>query len=165
MQNNNDFSIVDCEEFLKNKYNEGSLFLLEKYLDALPYDWLDTVTFIFTNGIDQRKDAHVVIMEDDESRRFLKVTSFSEIPIFILSDKEINGKKIIWNILLTKEYIDGDPDPKKLFIGGENLRKYCDERNIYYKSAIMGEDELIYGSNLMYQKKDGEDCRKVENKE
>lgn len=151
--------IENPADFLKGKHNEGCLFILEKYLDALPDDWFDAVTFIFTNGIDQRKDSHLVIMNDDESERFLKITSFAEIPLFIWSDKEIDGKKIIWNVLLTKEYIDGDPDPKKLFIGGENLREYCDKRNIYYKSTLIGDNKLISGTNLKYQKKEGEDCR------
>ena len=91
------------------------------------------------------------------------MTSFSEIPVWIWSERKIRGKKVIWNALLTKEYIKDDPDPKKLFIGGEELRLYCDERNIFYKSCLMG-NKLISGSNLMWEKQDGEDCRNAENK-
>jgi hypothetical protein len=138
------------------------MFLLEKYLDALPTDWHDCITFIFTNGMDQREGHHVVIMDDEETERFMKVYEKLEAPIFIISEKLIDGKKYIWNVALARSVReDGkkDKDPEKVLIGGEEFRKYCDERNLYYRSFLTSEGLLISSSNLMYQKTEGEDCR------
>lgn len=149
-------------EFLKQKHDEGYMFLYEKYLDALPTDWHDCITFIFTNGIDQKKDSRVIIMDEDETDRFMKIYDMREAPIFIISDKLIDGKKYMWNVNLSKlikEEDKEDLDPEKVLIGGEAFRQYCDERNIYYKSFLTEDGHLISSSTLQYEKKEGEDCR------
>jgi len=150
----------DIQGFIKKKKEEGCLFILEKYLDKLPHDYWDTLMFMFSNGLDQRKDnSSVVILDDEESAELLEISSKEEIMVFVFSDEIRDKCKIIWNLMLTKEFIENDPEPKALYIGGENLRKFCDKRNIYYKSFLTKDNELLSGSNLMWQKKANEDCR------
>ena len=43
--------------------------------------------------------------------------------------------------------------------GGERLRKYCDKKNIYYKSVLDSNGNLLSVTTMEYQKKDNEDCR------
>lgn len=150
----------NTSDYIRQKHKEGCLFLLEKYLVRLPYDWMDALMFIFTSGLHETLHSGAIIMDDDESERFLNITSKQEIEVFIISDEKINGRSITWNMILTKEYLDNDHNAKILFLGGENLRKFCDERNIFYKSALTPDKTLVSGSNLKWQKKEGEDCRK-----
>lgn len=154
--------MVNPKEFLKEKHKEGCMFLKEEYLDALPTDWFDAVMFIFTNGIDQNKNSHTVIMDDEMTERLNKILSMKQAPIFIISDRLIDGQSYVWNVAIAKEINEenpDNPDPKKIFIGGEEFRKYCDEKNIFYRSFLTEEGLLISSSNLQYEKKHGEDCR------
>lgn len=145
--------------YLTEKHKEGCLFVFEKYLGHLPWDWHDCVMFIATQGIDQRKDAGVVIMDDEETERVFKILSKDSIPLYVFSEKKKNEMTVIWNCLIEKEMVDGHSDPKALYIGGEHLRKFCDERNIFYRTAKSKDGNLLSGSNLLWLKEEGEDCR------
>lgn len=154
--------IENAGTFLKEKYPdlEGFLFLKEKYLDKLPDDYFEVVSFIFLDGIkEELPQRFMVSMDEPESTKFFKLLALDNIPIYILSDREIDGKKVMWNMMLTRAPCDKDKDPEKCFVGGENLRKFCDDRNLFYQSMKTPDGELISSSNLKWLKKDNEDCR------
>ncbi|SRR5258708_37237180 len=144
--------------FLKKKIKEGALFIFEKYLDKLPWDWIDCIIFIKYNGIDQNSDAFVLTLDDKSSEDFFSTLNKEQIELFVYSDETRDGMKLCWNCLLAKEKIEGEKDLKPLFIGAENLRKFCDKRNIFYKSSLTSDGKLISGSNFRFQKNPGEDC-------
>ena len=152
-----------AKQVIDEAIKEDSLFIFEEYLTKLPWDYHDTVMFIYTNGIDQNKDKHCLIFDDDETEKFFNVLNKKQIKIMVLTKKEINGKTLVWDLLLTKEIVEGHKDPKSLFIGGKNLRKFCDKNNLWYKTAYTPEGNLISGSALRFLKKPGEDCSKPEN--
>lgn len=157
---NREENIDDMKEFILKKYDEGCLFILEKYLDQLPDDYFDTLSFIFCNGIDQNKNSFLNILDEKQSEKFFKMTTEEKIQVFVFSDRIKNDKRVIWELLLLKEYVKDYPDPKKLFLGGENLRIFCDDRNLFYKSMLQENGDLISCSNLMWLKNEGENCRK-----
>jgi hypothetical protein len=147
------------KEYLDEEYKKGSLFLLEEYLDKLPRDWFDCVTFIATQGLNKNHDCYAVLVDEPESTRLFEILNKDKIKVYIFSHYE----NVIWNCALIKEFVPGDKDPKALFIGSEKFREFCDKRNIYYKSALSAKGDLISGSDFRYQKNEGEDCRSVKN--
>lgn len=143
------------KKFLKDEEKKGSLFLLEKYLDALPSDWIDSVMFIATQGMKEQQDQYVVFLDEPDTSRVMKLTAKKEVRLIVFSPE----KKKVWNLLMAKEKMDDVPDPVCIFVGGENLRQFCDEKNIFYKSMVVENGDLLSVSTLKYMKKEGEDCR------
>lgn len=144
-------------DFFEVESKKGSLFLLEKYLGHLPDDWMDCILFIFKRGIYPVHESACIILDEDESEKAFKLIAKDNVRVFIFSE----DKKRVWMVQLHKENIKGED--KVLYVGGENLRKFCDDKNIFYKSMKTEKGQLISGSNLKWLKKIGEDCRDPNN--
>lgn len=142
-------------EFFKKEIAEGSLFLLEKYLTQLPIDWIDCIAFISTQGLKEIANEYLITMDDDQTKKFIDLIEKRDVKLFVIS----NDKKIIWNLLITKHKNHKTGDFERLFIGGENLRKFCDKKNIFYKSKKVENGEILSGTTMMYEKHPGQDCR------
>lgn len=150
-------------EFLQKEFDNGSLFVLEKHLGHIPWDWHDCVMFIATQGLDKNPQAHLICLEENSTERLFKVMAQDKIKLYVFSEKKTDDKNVIWNCLITKENVEGHPDPKALYVGGEKLREFCDDRNIFYRSVVSEDGYLLSGSNLQWLKKEGEDCRDPKN--
>ncbi len=147
---------IFTKEFFDNELEKGSLFLWEKYLDRLPEDWIDCIMFIKTEGLNEElQNAGTIILDDEASKKLFEAIEKESLELFVLCE----DKKRMWNVLLTKEKNEKTNEYVKLFIGGENLRKFCDEKNIYYKTKQDRDGVLISGTNMLWQKEPGEDCR------
>lgn len=159
---------MDSEQqklFFKEELEKGTLFLFEKYLDKLPIDWFDCVMFIVTQGLNKNFiDDATIFFDDEETQRVTSLINSDEIKVLIIANEEIEGKTFLWESVLVKEYIEGHVDPQRFFTGGENLRKFCDKKNIFYKSVLTKDERLLSGSDFMWTKKPGEDCKKPINK-
>lgn len=147
-----------ARDFLKNKMEEGCLVLREEHLGHMPDDYIEVVAYIMKNGM-LRKHAMplVVIMDDDETKNFHELLKKEIIELFILSDREKEGARLMWNLALMRD--QGNKE-KPIYVGGENLRVFCDRENIYYKSLEIGNGNILSHTDFKWQKNENDDCRK-----
>ena len=144
------------KKFIDKELKAGSLFVQEKYLTELPLDWIDCVIFLCTDGWKSTIESRfVLIMDDKLTEKVFSFTAKENIKLFILNPE----KHKLWSVLLTKEKNQETQENERVFLGGENLREFCDERNIYYRSIKSDDGALLSGTNLMWQKNPNEDCR------
>lgn len=142
--------------FIRKELKSGSIFVLEKYLTGLPLDWIDCVTFICTDGWKEELGlSYVLIMDEEMTEKVFTLTAKENIKLFILNTE----KRKLWNVLLSREKNEKTGEYERVFIGGENLREFCDERNLYYRSSKAKDGSLLSGTNMLYIKNPGEDCR------
>jgi len=174
MKNDENFKqgrlIKNMNNFIKKKIeSKDTLVILEENLDKCPNDHLDCIMFIMKLGL--MKDPlqcnyGVIIFDEEESEKLDKLLSLDKIKVFVFKMSKNKGTpNKMWSILLTKERTNDSESQgsNKIFIGGEELRKFCDNKNIYYKTISTKTGSLLSGTTLMYLKDPGEDCRLVSN--
>jgi hypothetical protein len=144
------------KEIIQKEIDAGSLFLLEKYLDKLPQDWIDCIMFIKSEGLTKELSPFgCMICDEDATKKMLEAIEKEYLKLLVLPEDQ----KIIWSVLLVKEKNEETKQYEKLFIGGENLRKFCDEKNIFYKTKQDRDGLLISGTNMLWEKQPDDDCR------
>lgn len=143
-------------KYMKDEVKKDTLFVFEKYLPSLcQMDYIDAVIFLLYQGIDQSNGV-CLIMDEEETMKLNNMLEKSSIKIIVLPLKE-NG--VAWNVYMSRELDkEGKPSNNPILVGGEQFRKYCDSKDIFYKSFTT-ESGLVSGSNLKYLKQDNEDCR------
>ncbi len=155
MKKENNKEVHFTKEMMDKELKNGSLFLKEEYLDQLPLDWFDCIMFVANQGLDQNREAYVLIMDEDQTSRVFDLIAKEEVKVFIANSKE--GR--FWNVLFNKHKNEKTNELERIIMGGENLRKFCDKKNIYYKSYITEEGALLSGTQMQWQKQPNEDCR------
>ncbi len=125
---------------------EDDLFLDNSLLSKVPTDWIDCVMFCVSQNYRETGSSHLIILNDEQTAKALEFVDRSQFNLFVIENDSL------WHVRVV------DTDGKRLFLGGENLRKFCDDRNIFYKS-ILHEGKLLSGSDMLFVRKEGEDCR------
>lgn len=139
------------------KINDDFLIIEENLIEQLPHDWMDCVTALIAYNYDKRGSCFISL-DDDESENFLKFLAKDTITLLVLSGKDPLFGGFIYAV---KNDNDKDKDPEIIYGGTSFLRKYCDERNIYYRSTMknLNNKKILYSAtNLKYLKKEDEDC-------
>lgn len=147
-------------EYLVKEYKKGSLFVWERWLDKLPMDYMDCILFLLTQGLKEKIEdindgGRPLIMDEPLSTQFIQTMEKEQVRVLVCSD----DKTRIWPCILIRN-IHEKEEPTRIFVGGENLRKYCDERNIYYGSKLTEKNKLLSATQMNFFKEPGEDCRK-----
>jgi hypothetical protein len=143
------------KEIINDEMKKGSLFLLEKNLDRLPDDWIDCIMFIHRNGMSEEPLFPLMIIDGDkEFETINNLVEKKDHKLIIFS----HDKKKVWNAMLLK-----NDDNEAWVCGGENLRLFCDERNIFYKSMTASDGSLLSATNMKFTKNKNDDCRHPEN--
>lgn len=136
------------KEFFDEKLKEDCYFIKQSLITMLPLDWID-FCMACHSAMHSDLQAYVVILDDDATAKVMRIIAKEEVDIYILDE----DNERLWHIHAIK-----NKKSEYCFLGGENLRQFCDKENIFYESSIM-DDKLISFSNLKWLKKDGEDCR------
>lgn len=146
------------KKLIKKKYNEGKLFLFEKYLTGLPTDWFDCVSFIMFNGANENisENHFLLVLDEKPTMRLMDFVSKKIIEIIIVKKDE--KENFWWNLAISPHKVDGIEDHVVLFQGGDSLRKFCDDKNLYYGSVMHEDGNLVSLTTLQYLKHAGEDC-------
>ncbi len=142
------------KKFFDREIKAGSFFIREKYLTGLPLDWIDCVTFCAYQGWQESPDSGMLVFDDEQTIKYMELLQRDNIRLFILNEE----KQKLWQLLLCKEKNPETGEYVKFFIGGENLREFCDEKNLFYKSALATDGGLLSSTNMMWLKEPGEDC-------
>lgn len=154
-------SFIANEDYFKKKYDDGALFVLEKYIDRLPENWFECVMFISSNGLKEHESLQCAFFSDEESKRVFDLLARDYIELFVVTDKIKNGHRVVWDCLVVQKRFKEteNKEPEAVYLGGESLRRFCDEKNIYYQTSKTPEGKLVSGTKFKWQKNDGEDCR------
>lgn len=147
------------KKFIKDELKKGTLFVLEKYLSSLAAngDWIDCISYIFFNGTKEEPYLYANILDEKDTENLMKQLSRNRIKLIIIKKEKENN--YWWDCLLLKFKPDNKTDDVVVFFGGEQLRKYCDERNLYYGSIITEDGLLMSSTSLKLLKHEEEDCR------
>jgi hypothetical protein len=122
----------------------------EELLTDSPLDWMDFIFFLVY--CQDKPPSALIFLSDEEAKKAFTLLVQDIIQIYVLEGSVTPMK--VWEIRCTKTETD-----ERIFIGGENFRKFCDRKNIYYISAHDDEGHLLSVSNCQYLKNEGEDCR------
>lgn len=127
----------------------------QDYLTNCPLDWLDFV-MVTVNKQSRHKDdlSNLIVLNDEQSKTVFDFLANEQIELFVLGHPKNGDKFVIWQLLAVP-----NEKAERTFIGGENLREFCDCKNLYYRSMMTSDNKLISSSQLLYLKEDGEDCR------
>lgn len=136
------------KELMEEKIKEDCFFIKEKLLPHMPLDWIDFCMACHT-AMYHDLQTFLIILDDEATERMMRVCAKEQVEIFVLDHK--NEK--LWQLHAMK-----NKNNEAFFVGGENLRKFCDKENIFYESFVM-DNNLLSCSNLKYLKHNGEDCR------
>jgi hypothetical protein len=137
------------------KMDDDTLFLDDSLLDKTPEDWMDFVMLLVgqnyrgcTNTI---PPSYLITLNDEQTKKAFEFIPKDQIKIYVIDSNNSH----LWEVMaLNKE-------GKRIFVGGEQFRKFCDKRNIFYKSTLRGNENklLMSVTDMKYQKVEGEDCR------
>lgn len=146
------------EEVKKDIFHKDTLHIEEKYLSYLPESWRECLVFLLFN-IDGHLDyfTRIRILDEEKGYKLLKFLKRDFIKVIIFKNEK--NSKYCWSVDMIKINNNIMNNDTVLLIGGERLRRYCDERNIYYKSIMTKEGDLAFASSLKLLKNEGEDCR------
>lgn len=132
---------------------KNTMVLCDKWLTNVPLDWVEFV--MWTVKTQTETVNHLICLDDDETLFALDVLAKKEFHAFVVPFKPDVDKPIhIWEILC----VPNDKE-ERWYYGGENLRKFCDSKNLYYRSVLNDAGELLSATQCIYEKHDGEDCR------
>lgn len=145
-------------DVLKNKIpdikiHDNTLCMSEDWLVKCPVDWVEFVMFA-VNLQTKQALTHLICLEDDETAQAFDIIAKRQFHMYVIGNPHPTEQLKIWEI-----WCAPDDKDERWYYGGENLRKYCDENNLYYRSLYDSNGKLISGSQCLYLKKDGEDCR------
>ena len=132
----------------KIKIADDVLFCKVELLDKLPQDWTECVFFLIAQNYEGSGNEYVIILDDEKTKKAMHFIKLEKIRIYVADD---NDNKM-WEVFLMEQ------KGKRVFGGGENLRQFCDRRNIYYRSFYT-DTGLISGTDMQYEKNEDEDCR------
>jgi len=139
----------------KHKSIKNTFAFLDEWLHICPLDWVDFVLFA-VHVQNHALDGFIICLDDDETSLGMDILKEKKLNMYIASIKpDGSGPNIIWQVIAFPNNED-----IVVFVGGESLRKYCDERNIYYESFIDSKGNLMSGSQFRYLKEENEDFRK-----
>lgn len=137
------------------KIDDNTLFLDDSLLDKTPEDWIDFAMLLTsqnykgcTNSIPH---SYMITLNDEQTSKAFEFINKDQIKIYIIDSEN----RHLWEVVALNN------DGKRIFVGGESFRKFCDKKNIFYKSTFKGNEKnlLISVSDMKYQKEEGEDCR------
>lgn len=139
----------------KHKSIKNTFAFLDEWLQTCPLDWMEFV-FFAVHVQNNVPNEFIICLDNDETSLARDILKEKKINMYIASIKPDEvGPNIIWQVIALPNKED-----EVVFMGGGSLRKYCDERNIYYESVVDSKGNLMSGSQFRYLKKENEDCRK-----
>lgn len=153
LKDNNSKAQQITENIINSELAKGTLFIKEKYLDCLPTEWLECLMFIKYNGM--RDEGHpVIILNDQQTEEMLNFLQKDDVKLIVFPED-----RICWEVLLIKTYNKNTDLIERIFVGGEKMRKFCDDKNIFYRSHLNDDNKLLSGTDMRWLKKENEDCR------
>jgi hypothetical protein len=135
------------------KIHENTLCMAEEWLVKCPVDWMEFVMFAVNL---QTKDAlvHLICLEDDETAQAFDIIAKRQFHLYVIGKPKECEQLKVWEL-----WCGPDDKDERWYYGGENLRKFCDEKNLYYRSMLDEKGQLMSASQCLYLKEEGEDCR------
>jgi len=138
----------------KDKITKNSLFLPIQYFSRLPRDWVDSVMFLVTHNLMiDTESSHLIVLEEEELKIFNRFVGYEQITLFVVD----MNKNTTFNVTMMR---CSDPGKENIpmYIGGEQLRKFCDDKDFFYKTFKAPNGELYSSTNFIYIRDEGEDC-------
>lgn len=142
------------KEFFDEKVAQGALFMRERWLTQLPLDWIDCVMWVATQGMAE-EPSYLIQIDSPLTEKVMEKLAKDTLEVYVLSEQQSK----IWQLGLMKHENSDTGEQERIFFGGENLRQFCDDKDIYYRSMIATNGSLLSVTDMLYQKNPGEDCR------
>lgn len=139
--------------------DDHTMVITQDYLIHSPSDWVDFVLMTVYRQCNGPND-YLITLGEQESTKAFNIMKEKAIPMYVLGHIVSEGPTIIWQV----QALRSDKN-KRVWLGGENLRKFCDYHNLYYGSMYDEKKNLLSSTDCLYLKKDSDDCRKPLNDE
>lgn len=152
----------DCETLLdvlklkipNIKIQDNTLVLDNKRLFERPTDWAEFIMLAVSLQSGDISIPYLICLDDKQTEKAFNIIKEEKCHIYILGHP-CNEQFTVWEVLALRH----EKTNEVVFVGGENLRKLCDAENIYYRSMLHKDGELLSVTNLQLLKEHGEDCR------
>ncbi len=138
---------------LKSYDGQHTLVLCDKWLTNAPLDWMEFVMWAVKSQTETVN--HLICLADEETVQAFDILAQKQFHAYVVPFEPPENQPVhIWEL-----WCGPSDKDERWYYGGENLRKFCDSKNLFYRSFLNENGELLSGSQCIYQKHKGEDCR------
>lgn len=127
----------------------------ENDLTHSPLEWSEFVMYMVAKNYGKLQ-ANLVCLGDEETDVALRIVSKGQGRIYVMSQDH----KMVWDVAVMKSDRN-----ERIFVGGDNLRKFCDARKIFYRTTLTPDGKKMSASDCQYIANDDDDCSRVMTKE